>query len=175
MAEDSKHIVSRIGETDQLYLAGNSPELSLERAELRMQLVTLSHAKAEQVYFLQETVVILEQARVEFEEMALVTYLELSIALAKAYMLYFEVANEQRFALITQQILRPLVNLSHGDIYFYLAYASISKNEVAMTRHWLNKYAKSNEFDILLMKSHPAFTQLHNLLWFQDLGQSRLH
>lgn len=39
MSIESKTIVSRIGETDQLYLTENTPELALERAELRMQLV----------------------------------------------------------------------------------------------------------------------------------------
>lgn len=175
MIEDSKRIVSRIGETDQLYLKQNTPALSLERAELRLKLVTLSHAKAEQIYFLQEAVVILEQARIEFEDIALSVYLELSISLGKAYMLYFEVTQEQRFALITQQILRALVNHSHGDIYFYLAYASISKQELAMSRHWLNKYANSDEFDMVLLKNHPAFQSLHALDWFQSLYQTRLH
>lgn len=45
MSIETKAIVSRIGETDQLYLTENTPELALERAELRMQLVTLSRVR----------------------------------------------------------------------------------------------------------------------------------
>ena len=44
-------IVSRIGETDQLYLTENTPELALERADLRMQLVVLSRVRQEQIHF----------------------------------------------------------------------------------------------------------------------------
>lgn len=42
-------------------------------------------------------------------------------------MLYFEISQETRFALITQQILKPLTNYNHGDIYLFLAYASAAK------------------------------------------------
>ena len=54
MSIETKAIVSRIGETDQLYLTENTPELALERAELRMQLVTLSRVRQEQIHFLQK-------------------------------------------------------------------------------------------------------------------------
>ncbi len=47
LSNQRKAIVSRIGETDQLYLTENTPELALERAELRMQLVTLSRVRQE--------------------------------------------------------------------------------------------------------------------------------
>ena len=42
MSNETKHVVNRIGETDQLYLSENTPELALERADLRLQLVVLS-------------------------------------------------------------------------------------------------------------------------------------
>lgn len=51
MSIESKTIVNRIGETDQLYLTENTPELALERAELRMQLVVLSRVRQEQLHF----------------------------------------------------------------------------------------------------------------------------
>ncbi len=84
MSIETKAIVSRIGETDQLYLTENTPELALERAELRMQLVTLSRVRQEQIHFLQEAIVLLEQARMEYEEMPMSLYLNLSLHLAKA-------------------------------------------------------------------------------------------
>ncbi|MDN5691213.1 MAG: hypothetical protein L0G98_11110, partial [Acinetobacter sp.] len=36
MFDNTKQIISRIGETDQLYLSGNTPELALERGDLRL-------------------------------------------------------------------------------------------------------------------------------------------
>ncbi len=40
MRASSQQIIQRIGETDQLYLQGNSPEFALERADLAL---TVSH------------------------------------------------------------------------------------------------------------------------------------
>ena len=48
MSNETKHVIARIGETDQRYLSNNTPELALERAELRLQLVVLSHLRQEQ-------------------------------------------------------------------------------------------------------------------------------
>lgn len=175
MFENTKKIIERIGETDQLYLENNTPDLALERADLRLQLVVISNSRQEQIHFLQEAVVLLEQARIEYEEMPMRTYLNLSLHLAKAYMLYFEITKEQHFALITQQILKPLSQHEHSDIYFFLAYASISKNQIALTRHWLTKYSKSVDFDLELLQQHPSFRVVREEIWFVKLLQSKLH
>lgn len=129
MSNQTKQVIARIGETDQLFIESNSPELALERADLRLQLVVLSHLRQEQLHFLQEAIVLLEQARVEYEEMPLSLYLNLSLCLAKAYMIYFELTKEQRFALITQQILKPLAYTEHLEIYFsWLTLQLLNKN-----------------------------------------------
>lgn len=175
MFENTKKIIERIGETDQLYLENNTPDLALERADLRLQLVVISNSRQEQIHFLQEAVVLLEQARIEYEEMPMRLYLSLSLNLAKAYMLYFEITKEPRFALITQQILKPLSQHEHSDIYFFLAYASISKNQTALTRHWLTKYSQSADFDLELLQKHPCFRPVRQELWFIKLLQSKLH
>ena len=175
MFENTKQVIERIGETDQLYLENNTPALALERADLRLQLVIFSNLRQEQIHFLQEAVVLLEQARIEYEEMPMSLYLNLSLHLAKAYMLYFEITKEQHFALITQQILKPLSQHEHSDIYFFLAYASISRNETALTRHWLGKYRQTAEFDLELLQKHPSFKVLHEEFWFTKLIQSKLH
>lgn len=175
MFENTKKIIERIGETDQLYLENNTPDLALERADLRLQLVVISHSRQEQIHFLQEAVVILEQARIGYEEMPMRLYLNLSLHLAKAYMLYFEITKEQRFALITQQILKPLSQHEHSDIYFFLAYASVSKNENALSRHWLTKYSKTADFDLELLQKHPSFRAVREEVWFVKLLQSKLH
>ena len=175
MRENTKQIIQRIGETDQLYLQGNTPKLALERAELRMQLVTLSIVRQEQLHFLQEAVVLLEQGRIEFEEMPLSLYMNLSMHLAKAYMMYFELTRDAKYALITQQILKAMTHYAHGDIFFFLAYASASKNESALCRHWLGKYSKTAEFDLELLQIHPAFNAYQTEVWFKQILKSRMH
>ena len=175
MSNETKQVIARIGETDQLYLDQNTPELALERAELRLQLVMLSHVRQEQIHFLQEAIVLLEQARIEYEEMPLSLYLDLSLHLAKAYMIYFEFTKEQRFALITKQILKPLAYHQHLDIYFFLAYASAVQQEHALTRHWLNKYVSCLDYDLALLQQHPAFSEFHQHDWFKKLMKMKVH
>ncbi len=176
MMDLNKRLIARIGETDQLFLENNSAELALQRAELRLQLVFESHIRQEQLHFLQEAIVLLEQARIEYEEeISLRLYLDLSLNLAKAYMVYFEITKEQRFALITQQILKPLAHHQDGDIYFFLAYASAIKKESSLTQHWLNKYSQTAEFNLELLQQHPAFSELRNTAWFSDLIKRKTH
>lgn len=90
MSVNTTTIISRIGETDQLYLTNNSPELALERGDLRLELATISHSKQEQIHFLQEAIVLLETARVEYEEIPMTLYVKLSLHLAKAYMVFLK-------------------------------------------------------------------------------------
>ena len=137
--------------------------------------VDLHQLESELHDFLQEAIVLLEQGRIEFEEMPLRTYLNLSLHLAKAYMLYFEITKEQRFALITQQILKPLTVHEHGDVYFFLAYASACKNDTALSRHWLKKYSQTSEFDAFLLQQHAAFAPYYEALWFIQLTQQKPH
>ena len=175
MLNNSQEIIARIGETDQLYLDANSPELALERGNLRLQLVTFSNNRQEQLYFLHEALAILEQARIEFEEISIQLYVDLSLQLAKAYMIYFELSQDNKFALITQQILKAMTHYAHGDIFFFLAYASASKNESALCRHWLGKYSKTAEFDLELLQIHPAFNAYQTEVWFKQILKSRMH
>ena len=175
MNMQTQAIIQRLGETDQLFLNGNTPELALERADLRLQLVILSQVRQEQVHFLQEAIVLLEQGRIEFEEMPMSLYLDLSLHLAKAYMIYFEMTKEVRYAIITQQILKPMTSHEHADIYFFLAYASATKKEPALTRHWLSKYAKHKHCDLDLMQQHPAFDAYRTEDWFNKILKSRMH
>ena len=175
MTDEIKQVIARLGETDQLFLSNNTPELALERADLRLQLVTISHLRQEQLHFLQEAIVLLEQARIEYEEMPLRLYFYFSLQLAKAYMLYFELTKEQRFALITQQILKPLAYNEDVDIYFFLAYASAAKQELALTQHWLKKYFSCLNHDQELIHNHPAFSVARQQDWFKKLILPKAH
>lgn len=132
-------LIQRLGETDQLYLQQNSPELALERGELRLRLVALSQQKQEQIYFLQQTLVILEQARIEFDEIDLTLYLDLSICLGQAYMTYFDISHEQKYALIAQQILKPLAHYERRELYQLLYNSAIAQQHPAMAQHWQKK------------------------------------
>ena len=68
-----------------------------------------------------------------------------------------------------------MTRYEHADIYFFLAYASASKKEPAMTRHWLNKYSKLNNFDLELVDQHPAFEEYRQQDWFIQILHSRMH
>lgn len=132
-------MIAQIGETDQQFLQQNSPELALQRGQLRLQLVTLSKQKGEQIYFLQQTLAILEQARLEFDDIDLNLYLDLSICLARAYMVYFECTQDQKFAIITQQILKPLSHYQRIEIYQLLLESAKAQHHQAMQKYWQQK------------------------------------
>lgn len=175
MRMNTKEVIARIGETDQLYLENNTPELALERATLRFELVKMSQVRQEQIHFLQEGIVLLEQARVEYDEMPMSLYLDLSMALAQAYMQYFDITQEKHFPLIAQQILKPLTAHNRGDILLLLAHTCAVKNELALTRHWLTKYSKTSDFNLDTLKSHNAFDAVQEELWFLKLIQTKMH
>lgn len=163
MALSNQQLVSRIGETDQQFLQQNSPQLALLRAQLRLEVVAQSRLRQERLHFLQEAIVLLEQARLDYDEMPMDLYLQLSIALAQAYMTYFDITQEQRFAVIIQQILKPLAHWQNGDIYFYLACASAIQREYALSRHWLNKYQQTPQFEETKLNDplFSAFRTIH--------------
>lgn len=176
MQKETAKIIQDIGVSDQQYLDGNTHELAIKRANLRLELVTISRMKPEQIHFLQEAIVLLEQARIEFEgNISVKEYIGLSLHLAKAYMMYFEITLDPKFALITQQIIKPLSQHHDGDIYLMLAYSSAVKKEYAMTRHWLKKYATTPEFDIDIMYRHSAFSDIRNADWFQEIIKNKTH
>ncbi len=81
----------------------------------------------------------------------------------------------RKVAIITQQILKPLAHYDHLDIYFFLAYASASKEEFAMTRHWLKKYVACVDHDLQLLHAHPAFNQARQEDWFINLIHKKAH
>jgi hypothetical protein len=170
----SRELVELIGATDQSYLKHNSPELALQRGDLRLQLVAISVNRQEQIHFLHEAIVILEQSRLEFDEMPWPLYLDLSLHLARAYMIYYELSHELKFATISQQILKPLAHHQEGDVFLWLAYASAVKQELALSQHWLHKYARSTAFDAKLLMQHSAFARFHHQPWFKALFRSKL-
>lgn len=138
-----QNLVQRLGETDQAYLVENSPELALERAEIRLSLLRYSRHRPEQEYLLTEAIVILEDARLHFEEMPLSLYLSLSAVLGEAYLAYFSVTGETRYALISEQIARPLAHHASPAIYRVLIESTTAQGKPALARHWQAKLAHS--------------------------------
>lgn len=136
---NTAQLIQTLGETDQLFLQQNTPELALQRGKIRLALIQASQHQQEQVYFLQQAIVIVEQARIEFEEMPLSLYLDLSILLGQIYMCYFNLTQQARFALITEQILRPLAHHHHFEIYQLLKNAAIAQQHSAMATYWQKK------------------------------------
>lgn len=143
----SKSIIERLGETDQLFLQENSAVLALERGELRLKLVALSKNKQEKIHFLHEALAILEQARLEFENIEMALYLDLSVLLGRAYMVYFELTQDSKFLIITQQIIKPLTSSNRSEVFLLLAHVCSYKKEFALTKHWLKKYIGSEHYD----------------------------
>lgn len=165
----SNPIIQRLGETDQLFLEENSAQLALERAQLRLQLVDLSKHKAEKIHFLHEAIALLEQARIEFDDVATAIFVDLSLALVQAYMRYYELTHELKFATIMQQILKPMAHLQYADIYLMLAYACACKQEPALTRHWLTKYCACNDSNLNSLNRFRVFDRFKQEVWFQSL------
>lgn len=136
---NTSELIAQLGETDQQFLQQNSPELALQRGTLRLALVNASQRAEEQRYFLQQAIVILEQARLEFAEMPMALYLALSMQLAKTYLAYFDLTQEQRYALIAEQILKPLAHHQQIELYKLLMQSAQAQQHPALASHWQKK------------------------------------
>lgn len=136
---DTSTLIKQLGDTDEQYLNQNTPQLALKRGQLRDELAKFSRNKQEKLYFLNEAVVILEQARLQFEQMPMSLYLSLSLMLSEVYLHYFDITLEQRYALIAEQVLRPLAHHGHPDVFATLQTACECQNKSALARYWQSK------------------------------------
>ncbi len=132
-------LIDQLGASDQAYLLENTPELALHRGQLRLALAALSVQKGETLYLLNEALVILENARLNFSEMPMPLYLALSVTLAEAYIACHKTSGQHHYAVIAEQILRPLAHHNDAKIYAMLATASQLQGKQALARHWHNK------------------------------------
>lgn len=171
--QSKTELIQLIGQTDQLYLSENTPQLALKRAKLRLDLTQYSKQRGEKIYFLQEAIVLLEQARLAFDDIALDLYLDLSICLAEAYLDYFEIEQKEHFATIVQQILKPLSHYQHSRIYYNLAYASAIKQEHSLTQHWLKKYFQLPHSDLNEILSNPILAEYQKQDWWNTLTRHK--
>lgn len=135
-------LVAQIGQTDQQFLYNNTPELALKRGQLRLELITLSQQHGEKIYFLQQAISILEQARLYFNEMSQTLFIDLSILLTRSYILYFKLTQQQPFLLIAQQIIKPLSHHQYLKIYQLLQEIAHLRKQPSMEKYWQQKMEK---------------------------------
>ncbi len=161
-------IIARVGETDQLFLTAPTPMLAIERAQLRLMLVSQSNNQSEQLYFLGEAAVILELADAEAEDQA--THVLLAAQLAAVYLQFHHVTPQQRYLIVVGQILRAHSNAEHSPIFLGLARMDAAQGKTALTKHWLTRWLKvfNAEVDSSSLAVYPEFKEYLLEDWFQQ-------
>lgn len=161
-------IVARVGETDQLFLTEPTPMLAIERAQLRLMLVSLSHNQSEQLYFLGEAAVILELADVEAEDQA--THVLLAAHLAAVYLKFHHLTPQQRYLTVVGQILRAHSNAEYSPIFLGLARMDAAQGKTALSKHWLTRWLKvfNPKVDSSSLDEYPEFKEYLSEDWFQQ-------
>ncbi len=173
---NSVQVVAKVGETDQQFLAAPSADLAITRAQLRLRLVELSHQKAEQSYFLTEAVVLLETALMETE--VLEEVLELSAALGEAYLRFYHLTQEQRYLIVSRQIVKPLSHHGHPLILFILLRLSVIEGSLSLAKHWLTRLMRLPVIYPLQIADIYNAHELSDLTqeeWFKQLLKQKLH
>lgn len=132
-------LIKQLGDTNALYLTSNTPSLAKTRTTIRLKLAKLSTQQAERLHFIHEAIVIAEQACMQFDKTPLDLHISLSVVLAQAYLAYFEATEDIRYAVISEQILRPLSHYGNQEVYAGLTAASLAQNKPALARHWQAK------------------------------------
>ena len=164
-------VIVRIGETDQIFLTAPTPMLAIERAQLRLMLVTVSNNQSEQLYFLGEAAVILELANTEVEDQE--TSELIAVQLANVYLQFNQVTPQKRYLTVTGQILRPHSNAENSDIFLGLARMDAAQGKTALMKHWLTRWLKTFNPEVDFPElSH--FAEFKNYLlddWFQQIIQ----
>lgn len=164
-------IITRVGETDQIFLTAPTPILAIERAQLRLMLVAISNNQSEQLHFLGEAAVILELANTEVEDQK--TSELIAVQLANVYLQFNQVTPQKRYLIVTGQILRPHSNAENSDIFLGLARMDAAQGKVALTKHWLARWLKvfNPEVDFPDLSHFAEFKSYLLDDWFQQIIQ----
>jgi hypothetical protein len=162
-------VIARVGETDQLFLTAPTPMLAIERAQLRLMLVSMSNNPSEQLYFLGEAAVILELADVEAEDQA--THVLLAAQLAAVYLQFNQITPQQRYLTVVGQILRSHSNAEHPAIFLGLARLDAAQHKAALTKHWLGRWLNvvDAEVDSPALSTYAEFKEYLSEGWFQQV------
>lgn len=162
-------VIARVGETDQIFLTAPTPQLAIERAQLRLKLVSMSNNQSEQLYFLGEAAVILELAGTEVEDQA--TSVLLAAQLAAVYLQFNQVTPQKRYLTVAGQILRPHSNSECPAIFLGLARMDAAQHKVALMKHWLARWLKvlDKQTDSRVLLASPEFKEYQSEEWFKQL------
>jgi hypothetical protein len=139
-------VIARLGETDQLFLTAPTPMLAIERAQLRLILVSRSNNQSEQLYFLGEAAVILELADADVEQQDM--HVLLAAQLAAVYLQFNQITPHKRYLTVVGQILRSHSNTEHPTIFLGLARMDAAQHKVALTKHWLRRWLSVLDTDV---------------------------
>ena len=172
----SAEVVAKVGETDQQFLVEPSPSLAKIRAQLRLRLVEISNQKQEQLYFLTEAVVLLETALMEVN--ALEDHIELSAALGETYLTYYHLTQEQRYLIITKQVVKPLSHHAHPLILFILVRLNVLEGHLSLAKHWLTRLMHLPTLHPLQFEDIQTTKELSKVVsedWFKQLLKQKLH
>lgn len=171
--QSSADIVKKIGETDQQFLSNPTPELAKTRATLRVQLVHYSHQKQEQLYFLTEAAALLEIALMDAG--SLQQHIELSAALGETYLQFYHVTQEQRYLIISRQVIKPLSHHPSPEILLALARLSATEKHPSLVKHWLTRLMQLPNMDMMRIRQATELDGYRHEDWFNNLLKPYLH
>lgn len=154
-----KTLISRLNQTDKDYETQSTPELAYERASIRLELANFSQKSQEKQLFINQAVVILEQALISFDEMALNTHIQLSLLLGESYLSLYHLTQKTPYLTIAEQIVKPLSHHNYQVIYEKLATIHQLQNKPKLSQHWQNKAKTAKVFSVFDLSVSCATVQ----------------
>lgn len=141
-------LIAQLNHSDKAYDTDNTPKLAHTRASIRKQLANLSKHHKEKQLFLNQALIILEQALISFEELPITTFLQLNLLLADCYLSLYELDKKAHFLIIAEQLIKPLAHHNYRPIYELLSHIHHLQNKPKLSQHWQNKAKTGKEFSI---------------------------
>lgn len=141
-------LIAQLNQSDKAYETQNTPKLAHTRASIRKQLANFSKHPKEKQLFLNQALIILEQALLTFEEMPITTALQLNLLLADCYLSLYEIDKKAHYLIISEQIIKPLAHHNYRPIYELLSHIHHLQNKPKLSQHWQNKAKTAKEFSI---------------------------
>lgn len=143
-----KTLITKLNQTDYDYQAHNTPELAYERASIRLELANFSQKSQEKQLFINQAVVILEQALMGFDELALNMHIQLSLLLGECYLSLYHLTQKTPYLTIAEQIIKPLSHHNYQVIYEKLATIHQLQNKPKLSQHWQTKAKTAKVFSV---------------------------
>lgn len=171
----AQQLIARLGAADQAARELDHMDwtLALQRSQLRLELAQLSQQRAERMYLLGEAVALLELTLIELEDKA--SYEHVAVGLAEAYLAFFALTHEARYATIANQILRPLSGSGPAPVLLTLARIESVVGHLALAQHWLRRYVTTVGASLLELDQAQELASLHQQPWWPALRQQLMH